>query len=151
MLGNFFAPLAVKALSGLSLALALTVAVLVWRVDSISDQRDALQTWQNDVTGVTRAVSGQPNLAVANVPLQIKFLADGVARLRESISDLNRDANLRAEAYRLSLAGAARERERLAAAAKVSDARIARLQRLAQAPPGQCKASPELLEALEGL
>lgn len=151
MLSNFFAPLAVKILSGLSIALALTVAVLVWRVDSISGERDTLQTWQNDVVGVTRAVSGRPKLAADQVPLQIKFLGDGVAKLRDTISGLNRDANLRAAAFEASKAASARDVARLAEAAKVSDARIARLQRLAAQPPGQCQASPELLEALEGL
>lgn len=43
MISNFFAPLAVKVLGGLSLALAIALAVVMFRADAISAERDALQ------------------------------------------------------------------------------------------------------------
>lgn len=147
----FFDSIANRVMSGAILALVVALAFVMWRADAISAERDTLETWQEDVTAAARFASGQENLAVDQVPAQVLYLGQGVEKLKGEIAGLNAAAELRAEAFEKERRAAIRETERFRAAAEISEKRVERLQRIARESTDQCEASPELLEALEGL
>lgn len=57
-----------------ALGAVLLVGGLWWRGSHYRDQRDALATWQTDVTAATRLAAHRPKLATRNVALQIDYL-----------------------------------------------------------------------------
>lgn len=130
MLGDVFASLGMKIASGLAVGAFLALGVVMWRADAISGQRDALRAelaHEEARHAVTRQSVGMLTLEIDRIM--------AAAKAREAEFNANK-------------AQAERDKARLAAKAKASDARIARLLAI---PVGSCPAPADLLEELEGL
>lgn len=131
---NPFSALTSKIFGATSLTLLLALGFVMWRADTISAQRDE----------AIRDFLGEQARHV--------LTRQSVATLEATIADLNRQAEVRAAEYRRVKADAEREAARLKERARSTDAKIARLQALADGPQDEpCAASPELLRELEGL
>lgn len=79
MRADFFAPLAIKIFSGVTLALAIALGVTMWRADSISADRDREQE---------RRVSAELRLSASNA---------SVERLTAEMEALVAEGRMRAE------------------------------------------------------
>ena len=132
---------------GLSL---IALAVVMWRADAISAERDTLQTWQDDVTGAVRLASGQTELPTDRVGAQILAMSMDVKELERAIQTTNAEASLRAAEFEYQQRLALEEIDRFKAAARQSDRRIDRFREIADRAES-CPASAELMNALEGL
>lgn len=130
MIGGVFASLGMKIASGLALGAFLALGVVMWRANAISAQRDALRT---------ELASEQARHAVTR---------QSVGFLTTQIDKIMADAKAREAEFNAAKTAAQREHDRLAAKAKTSDARIARLLAI---QPGTCPAPADLLRELEGL
>ncbi len=143
-------PLA-KIFGGTSIALAVALAFVMFRADAISNERDRLQDWQDEIVATTRLAADRPKLGTDSVALQIFYLGEGVAKLKAKIAELNQDAIARANEFEASLEAAERETALLERAARSSDRRIAELLDIAENGAPSCEAPPDLIDALEGL
>jgi hypothetical protein len=106
MLGDIFAPLAMKVAGGFILLLAIALAVVMWRADVISDQRDKLRD-QLSVSEANHAVtvaslnslSEQMEAMVRDGELRKERLADAMQQAQDDADELRREADaIRAEA-----------------------------------------------------
>lgn len=102
MIKSFFAPLAIKIFSGVTLALLIALGVVMWRADAISESRDearkalAAEELRHDVT----------RASLAGLELRMaELVRDGElrkVRLEEALEKVERDtAPLREQADRL--------------------------------------------------
>jgi hypothetical protein len=140
-----------RILGGSTALLLIALLFVMARADSISDERDTLQTWQNDTVAAVRLASGQAELPADKVGDQVLAMGLSVETLKGEISNLNNQALARAAEFDRQKVRALEEIDRFKAAAAQSDRRIDRLRRLAQTTAETCRAPPELLRELEGL
>lgn len=140
-----------RILGGSTALLLVALLFVMWRADTISDERDTLQTWQNDTVAAVRLASGQPKLSADKVGDQILAMGLSVETLKGEIAIINGRALARAAEYERQQVRALEEIDRFKAAAARSDRRIDRLRRLAESTAETCRAPPELLRELEGL
>lgn len=150
MLGDFFAPIAMKVSGGIIAALLIVLGVVTWRADAISNERDELQAWQTEVWGATKIAADRPKLGKDHVARQISYLGDGIGRLQDAIADMNAQAEQRAEAFAEARELAEKREKELARRERSTDSRIARLRALSK-QKGQCAVTDELRELAEGL
>lgn len=132
MFKGVFASLGMKIATGVGLALAAALGVVMWRADVISGERDDLRD------------------ALAMEQAKHAVTRQSVATLEETIEDLNAQAEQRAQAYAEAQQLAQEREKELAAARRSSNAVIARLRELAKRE-GQCAVPDDLRELAEGL
>lgn len=99
MIKSFFAPLAIKIFSGVTLALLIALGIAIWRADAISESRDearkalATEEVRHDVT---RASLASLELRLAELVREGELRK---ARLEEALEKVERDtAPLRKQA-----------------------------------------------------
>lgn len=101
MIGQFFAPLAIKIFSGITLALLIALGFALWRADSLSDARDEAQ--RQLVTEEARHAVTRQSLAslaqrltdmVRDGELRQERLSDAMMEVRQETAELRRQADM---------------------------------------------------------
>jgi hypothetical protein len=87
-----FSILTSKIFGGLSIVLLLALGVQTWRVGHYKAQRDDLATWQAEVTDATRSAAHRPKLAVKNVAQQVRYLGEGLDKVRLTMAEVKAKA-----------------------------------------------------------
>lgn len=96
MIGNLFAPLAMKIAGGLIAALLAALALVIWRADAISDDREALRNTLS-AERATHAVTRR-SLDVLQAELE-QLVKDGQLRA-ERLAEARQEARKETEALR---------------------------------------------------
>lgn len=117
----------------IALSLGIALALVMWRADSISKDREKLR---NDLAGerAAHAVTRQ----------SVRTLSSQIARLM-------RESQERAEEYERNKKQAERNAARLAERARTSEKRISMLMSVTESGDPACRVPDELLSQLEGL
>ena len=140
-----------RILGASTIGLLIALSFVLWRADTISGERDVLQSWKTDTVAAVRLASGQSDLPADKVGDQVLSMGLSVETLRGTISNLNNQALARVAEFERQQTAALQEIDRFKASAARSDRRIDRLRRLAATTAETYRAPPELLEELEGL
>lgn len=81
-----------KLLGGFSLAALLALAVLGWRLHAVTGERDALASWQGDVTQAARDAAHHPKLGRDHVAQQIRNLGGALDQVRTAMATARANA-----------------------------------------------------------
>ena len=100
MFGNIFAPLAMKISGGIVVALAIALAVTVWRADTISEQRDTARkqvVTEQALHAVTAAsldsLSAQMAALVKEGQLRKERLSEALVKVERDTAPLREQAD----------------------------------------------------------
>lgn len=137
-------PRLIGAIGGAVALIIFVIVALGWR-----SERNELRDWRGVTVTATREASGQPRLAIAAVPQQIRLLGQARIDLEYAVDDQNKRIRAMAAADVEHQAAAAKARQDAQEAQRGRSAVIDRLGRSASAPApsaAQCEPSATLKE-----